>query len=390
MTISQDTLTRLALAMQSDGAANEITTLLGSISTGTIPDNPATIGLDGGDVLILGYLERSITNGITAATTQTQAAATALVRDFNRVSTVATAGNGVRLPASVAGKEIVVFNDTANAMQVYGASTDTIDGIATATGISQGAGAVTVYRCFVAGNWVALLVLPATQSKSNVAGTAALASLDMEGSQFNVLTLSGQGAVTKTTRTAAQIQANVPNWKVGQTYLLRVVNNNTDTLTFTGGSNVTMTSTVPAGYYADYIVSFATATTVTATQISKAPSATLPYAKFTTSAASGATATAGDITGAAFVNLTLTANGANAYTTRTATQMFGDITGAYVGMSYMLRIRSSGDNTVTLTAPGAGGVTITGTATIATTTARLFCVTFTSATAVTFQDLGVN
>lgn len=269
MSISQDTITRLELAMQSTGAANEVTTLLNALAGG------GTIGTAGAGTAIAGYLERSLTTGITAFAGGGQTNATALVKDFNRVTTVATAADSVRLPVSVAGMENVVVNDAAVAMQVFGAGTETIDGIATATGISQAAGSTVVYRCFVAGNWIATLPFPANQTAANTGGTAALASGDMEGASFCVLTCSTQAAITKTTRTAAQIQANVPNFKVGQTYRLRIVNLNTGTLTTAGGSNVTMTSTIPANHFADYIITFATATTITTAQVTVAPVSTL-------------------------------------------------------------------------------------------------------------------
>lgn len=114
----------------------------------------------------------------------------------------------------------------------------------------------------------------------------------------------------------------------------------------------------------------------------------IPAAKFTTDATGTQTAAAGALTGANNVFWTNTANGAVALTTRTATQMFADTPNAYVGMTFTLRINSAGNNTVTLTA--GTGVTITGTATAATTKFRDFVATFTSATALTFQDVGGN
>lgn len=106
----------------------------------------------------------SDTPTVTANATQTQAAATALVSMINRVSTVVTQGDGVRLPASAVGLSIVIINRGANAVQVYGAGTDTINGIATATGISQGVNTQATYTCSVSGNWevpISSLVSPA-------------------------------------------------------------------------------------------------------------------------------------------------------------------------------------------------------------------------------------
>ena len=115
----------------------------------------------------------------------------------------------------------------------------------------------------------------------------------------------------------------------------------------------------------------------------------LPPAKAVSNTTAGATtAIAGDLTGAAFVNLLLTAVGAANFTTRTAAEMFGDIAGAYVGLTYMLSIKNTNAGTTTLN-PGTN-VTPTGTMTIAQNTARLFHVTFPTATTCTITSLGVT
>jgi hypothetical protein len=95
----------------------------------------------------------SFFGGVTAGTTQTQAGATALTSMINRVATVANSGDGVRLPTSAVGLAVLVLNRGAQPMQVYGASTDTINGIVTTTGISQGVNTAALYTCMVAGNW---------------------------------------------------------------------------------------------------------------------------------------------------------------------------------------------------------------------------------------------
>lgn len=91
--------------------------------------------------------------GVTAGTTQTQAGATALTSMINRIATCANSGDGVRLPASAVGLAVTVINKGAQPCQVYGAGTDTINAIATATGISQGVGTTVTYICEVAGDW---------------------------------------------------------------------------------------------------------------------------------------------------------------------------------------------------------------------------------------------
>jgi len=91
--------------------------------------------------------------GISAAGT-TQPGATALTAEYNQVTTVA-AGAGVALPPALVGMQVTVSNQGANQLQVYGNNTaaDTINSIATGTGLSQGVGTIVVYTCAVAGNW---------------------------------------------------------------------------------------------------------------------------------------------------------------------------------------------------------------------------------------------
>ena len=70
----------------------------------------------------------SLTIGITAGTTQTQAGATALTADVNEVSVCANTGDVVELKAAGAGFEQTVINNGVESMQVFPASGDSING----------------------------------------------------------------------------------------------------------------------------------------------------------------------------------------------------------------------------------------------------------------------
>ncbi len=83
---------------------------------------------------------------------------------------------------------------------------------------------------------------------------------------------------------------------------------------------------------------------------------------------------AGTITGGSQVDLVSAATTPGTQTTRTAVQMFADDPLAYPGRAYRLRIAQSGAGTLTLA--GGTGVTISGTATVATTTFRDFVVVY--------------
>ena len=92
-------------------------------------------------------------DSITAHAGGGQASAFPLPAVVNRVTTVATIGDSVLLPSSAPGMIIMVINHGANDMQVYGAGTDTINDVATATGVSQMASSECIYVCTSAGRW---------------------------------------------------------------------------------------------------------------------------------------------------------------------------------------------------------------------------------------------
>lgn len=89
----------------------------------------------------------SFAGGLTAHAGGGQGSALALTALVNVISTVGTAADSVALPApSKVGQVIVVVNAAAaNSMQVFGSGTDTINGVATGTGVAQAAGKTGIY-----------------------------------------------------------------------------------------------------------------------------------------------------------------------------------------------------------------------------------------------------
>ena len=67
---------------------------------------------------------------ITVFATGGQASATALTAEINNVTTVATAGDSVKLPAAVTGKHIYIKNSGATALDIFPATSDSIDALA--------------------------------------------------------------------------------------------------------------------------------------------------------------------------------------------------------------------------------------------------------------------
>lgn len=98
----------------------------------------------------------SVENGIVAKAGGGKATATQLTAAMNRIATCATNADSVKLPPAVAsmiGATIVVINDGAANAQVFGFGTDTIDAVATATGVVLSAAKRAVFYCPATGIW---------------------------------------------------------------------------------------------------------------------------------------------------------------------------------------------------------------------------------------------
>lgn len=221
-----------------------------------------------------------------------QGSATQLAAGVNVIGTVASAGDSVKLPKVLARPEgvlsavgaglftpVIVWNNGANSLQLFGANPDTVMGIATATGLVVPAG--TVLMCVPeslasgVGDWTvggAGLGTIGQVSQFNAINTASPATLtgaQFAGSQdvfINMTTNLGAGG-TLNTPTAAQIIAAIPNARVGMTYNLRIINSSAGNFawTLTAGSNVTLTGTmtIAQNTFRDFVVSVTGANAVT-------------------------------------------------------------------------------------------------------------------------------
>ncbi len=92
-------------------------------------------------------------DGITAKAGGGQTNATLITTQNSRVTTVAAAGDSIKLPPAVPGLDLIIINHGVNPMQVFGSGTDTIDDVATATGVQQMQDSTTLYFCLTAGLW---------------------------------------------------------------------------------------------------------------------------------------------------------------------------------------------------------------------------------------------
>ncbi len=165
-----------------------LTTLNGGLAGGSSADiaintNKFTVAASSGNTLVAGTLAvtgaSTLTGALTAsggtistglsldaATTISAAGttvsdATALTASVNNITTVSASTAGVKLPACAAGKVVVVNNLGANAMHVYGAGSDTVDGAAAATGTVLTNTKRAVFVGVSTTAWISLMGIPA-------------------------------------------------------------------------------------------------------------------------------------------------------------------------------------------------------------------------------------
>ena len=100
----------------------------------------------------------SYAEGLTASTTQTQAAGTPINRVINRFTTVATAGNASTLPLASPGLVLTVINAHAtNAINIFPAVGDAINALATNAAYSLAATKSVTFYCTKALQWHTIL-----------------------------------------------------------------------------------------------------------------------------------------------------------------------------------------------------------------------------------------
>lgn len=91
--------------------------------------------------------------GTLAAAGSNQATAAIITKQFTEV-TASDGTKGVVLPAATAGGWYAVFNDvSAQNLKIYANGSDTINGTAGATGITQAGLTQAIFTCGVAGKW---------------------------------------------------------------------------------------------------------------------------------------------------------------------------------------------------------------------------------------------
>jgi len=100
----------------------------------------------------------SSTDNLTAHAGGGQTNALQLAAAINRITTVATGNDSVKLPISVAGLDVVVINAAAaNAMYVYPQTGDIINALSANTALSVAANKTATFYCCTAGQWHSLV-----------------------------------------------------------------------------------------------------------------------------------------------------------------------------------------------------------------------------------------
>ena len=152
--------------LAADSAGNTVTTITNASQaatrTYTIPDAGATTAnflMSEGAQTINGVQSfgnqnnYKTTSAMTALAGGAQAG-TALVSELNIFTTVATAADSAQLPVIAVGRKVIVRNDAAKSMAVFGQTGDAIDGAAANASFALEPGQKVTFEGKVANNWV--------------------------------------------------------------------------------------------------------------------------------------------------------------------------------------------------------------------------------------------
>lgn len=130
-------------------------------------------GLEGGwrnSIFQVGILRVTREEGITAFAGGGQTSAYQLTYGLNQVTTVATGNDSVKLPICVGGKVVIVVNaDSADSLNVFGQTGETINALSPNAAFAVAANKVAIFICGLDGKWYTVLTagLPAWNVAAN-------------------------------------------------------------------------------------------------------------------------------------------------------------------------------------------------------------------------------
>jgi hypothetical protein len=102
----------------------------------------------------MGSISTIVSQGNITGGGTSQGTATPITQALANVATSGASPAGVTLPAAKAGAQITIGNNSGNTITVYGNGSDTINGNAGSTGVTQATALVTLYICATNGNWL--------------------------------------------------------------------------------------------------------------------------------------------------------------------------------------------------------------------------------------------
>jgi len=169
---TKSTINLLELAALDGLAAADLAKIDG-ITNGTAAANKALVLGASREIATIGQITTDepivydTATGITAFATGGQASATALTAEFNNVTTCATAGDSVKLPAAATGKAITIKNSGAASLAVFPATDDSINALAANLSVNIPVGGTLTFRAISAVVWetneAVVLSAPSTQ-----------------------------------------------------------------------------------------------------------------------------------------------------------------------------------------------------------------------------------
>lgn len=216
---------------------------------------------------------------ITAGTTRTQAGATLITADITTVntSTAATAGtnsgDGVLLPVVGSGTDrILLINNTANPIQVYGNGTDTVNGIAGATGIAFPPYSGATFIEASPGAWQCVLdAAPAAGFAANTATSAATLTAASVASGVDAVDIQMSGTLgagaALTLPLVTDLVKSMYSPTIGSSFRLRITNASSANFAWTTTTNtgwtLTGTMTIAQNTWREFVVTLTSLTTAT-------------------------------------------------------------------------------------------------------------------------------
>jgi hypothetical protein len=342
-----------------------------------------------------GQLDTVLANDNFAASGSNQAGAAQIYAAFNRVTT-ATALQGVKLPAAVAGLDVIVENHSGVPIIVYGLGTDTIDDVAGATGVNQMDSSVVIFTCYGNGKWysngLATGYAKNTQSGSVLETTQYQDGIVAAGT--NQATATQLSAALNTVSTVAfgtgvNLPASAPGLQV------TVINTGVNALLVYSAQGATDTiNGIPATQGVLLFPGTAAAFNCTASGAWTTQPGTTKQAAFNANTATASTTlTAANISGGgASVDLAMTGTltGAANATLPTVAALVAVLHSPTIGTSYRLRVINESSGNFAWTVLTATGWTLGGTMSIPQNTWREFVVTLTSLTTANLQAVATG